>query len=187
MLRTSYQPSCKHLPLTHTLLIYSNQNTFFLFTTHTPSTPTFSLVWKKIQEMTIQTAGERGTKCKSNQGVCLWDCGGQQRIEWEACVCGLVRDMNECPAMSTQRHWPDCWDSCSVDNRERLSSTCVWDTSKTLKHQIHLSSSSHWGNDPAVNTALCWSRRSLWLLRSVFYLVITSKSLLNMSSCRQEV
>lgn len=122
--------------------------------------------------MTIQTAGERGRKCKSYRGICLWDSMKnlqRTRGNWVrgVCVCVMVRDMNGCPAMNMQLHWPDCWDSWSVDNREAVFNMRLR-CNKTLKRQINLSSFAHWGNDPAVTTQLCWILSSIWLLSSCF-------------------
>lgn len=77
------------------------------------------------QEMTIHTAGERGRKCKSYQGICLWE--STKNLwktvgDWVRGVCVLFKETNGCPAMHWQLDWPGCWDSWCVDNSEAVFS-----------------------------------------------------------------
>lgn len=168
--------SCHRLPLVKSGWFTQNKSSES-FSLQPPSCApplpsSFSLVWKKKYKrwLSRQPGREGGSVNHIEESVSgtPWKiCRGQGGIEWEACVCVMVRDMNGCPAMNMQLHWPECWDSWSVDNREAVFNMRLR-CNKTLKRQIHLSSFAHWGNDPAVTTQLCWILSSIWLLSSCF-------------------
>lgn len=166
--------ACHRLPLVKS--VWFTQNTpSDIFVCDPPLSPRlFPPVWnKKYKRWLSRQLGREGGSVnhikESVSGTIRKICAGQGGIEWEApvcwCVCVSVKDMNGCPAMNTQLHWPDCWDSWSVDNREAVFNMRLR-YNKPVKRQIRLSSCAHWGNHPSDAARLCRVFSSLRLLRS---------------------